>query len=113
MSTPVLCTNNTRWIGNESYLYLHYGSWDKRGYYGTVLDLTKREVLRYRGLHQTHQGVLYSNGKSIWRITNAGLAPYLNHTTKLWCNAVGEVLVAEPVTYELLRLEAIFSVGVN
>jgi hypothetical protein len=111
MNTTVLCTNNTRWIGNESYLYLQYGSWDRRGYYGTVLDFTKREVLRKRGIHQTHQGVLYSDGKHIWRITNGEIAPSINHITKLWCNPSGEPIVAEPVTYDQLRLEAIFCNG--
>lgn len=101
----IYCTNNTRWIGNESYLYLQYRVWERPVVLPNVL---RRDLLRCRGLLVTPQGTLYNNGKVIWRLIEPGLNPYINHTTRLWCHASGKPITAEIVTYEQLRLESIF-----
>jgi len=115
MNTPVYCTNNTRMIGNDSYLYL------PSGWYGhTVPGLIKSTILdttiNYRGLYITAHGHLWNNGKSIWRIVRRDSYPlgafYLDSTTRLWQDAVSRsLLLAEKVSYDELRLEAIFLLG--
>jgi len=112
MNTPVYCTNNTRWIGNESYLYLPH-SWyldpRARNPRSTILDTT----IRYSGLYVISHGHLWNDGKSIWRIVpRQGWSPtgfYLNSDTRLWHDSVSRsTLRAERVSHEELRLEAIF-----
>lgn len=122
MNTPVYCTNNTRMLGNDSYLYLP-SSWCYRPLpqftvSSTILDME----IKYRGLYITAHGYLWSTGgKSIWRIVRQdsnlyyplGLATfYLNHTTRLWHDTVSRSpILAEEVSYDELRLEAIFLLG--
>jgi hypothetical protein len=115
MNTPVYCTNNTLWIGHNSYLYLPH-SWclgpKTRNDKLTILDTT----MQYRGLYIIAHGHLWNDGKSIWRIVHhqsrTPTAFYLNSDTRLWHDSVSRSpLRAEKVSYDELRLEAIFLLG--
>ena len=115
MNTPVYCTNNTRWIGNDSYLYLPSSCCD-RPQHGLTKSTILNMTIKYRGLYITAHGHLWNDGKSIWRIVRRDSYPlgafYLNSDTRLWHDAQSRSpLLAEKVGYDELRLEAIFLLG--
>lgn len=115
MNTPVLCTNNTKLIGKESYLYLP-SSWYDRPKPGLTKSTILDTEMKYRGLYITAHGHLWKAGKSIWRIIRRDSYPlgafYLDTGTRLWHDAVSRSpLLAEEVGYDELRLEAIFLLG--
>jgi hypothetical protein len=109
----VYCTNDTRKIGSESHLYVPTGIWWERTPKQIhILDVIRSEMLRYMGMYETRQGLLYFDRKVSWRILNPSRPATLCPDSRLWHNSfTGDPILAEPVTYELLRLEAIFLVG--
>ena len=120
MNNLVYCTNNTRLIGKESYLYLPSGWLSPPRYEGREIP-----VKWYRGLYVISDMFIWYDGKSIWRISgddsmlaiDISVPSYQyywqffqnNPDTRLWHHSgSGLIAMAERVSREQLRLEAIF-----
>lgn len=119
MNTPVLCTNNTRLIKDNSYLYLPSGWMSTPQYEGLELP-----VKLYRGLYVIRHTYIWYDKISIWRIsrddTPVPVDPSIpgdslrqfftnDPDTRLWHHfGSGSVVKAERVSREELRIEAIF-----
>jgi hypothetical protein len=118
MSTSVLCTNNTAWIGDPGYLYLPTGWYEKPWYQGsgrTILDIPN-EPYNAR-LYVLSQGPIWivPKKKQYWRLdVRPDRIRYyrigLNVSTKLWTVDGKNLVRAEQTDYETLRLEAVFGV---
>ena len=117
MSTSVFCTNNTAWIGNPEYLYLPTGWWLKPWYQGggrTILDIPN-EPYNARLYILSHGPIwIVPKKKQYWRLDTRFTYSLLvrvgiNVSTRLWMIDSKELIRAEPVSYDDLKLEAVFS----
>lgn len=115
MSTSVLCTNNTAWIGDPGYLYLPTGWYEKPWYGGggrTILDIPN-EPYNAR-LYCLSHGLIWivPKKRQYWRLdirfTYTLHRVGLNVSTRLWMIDSKELIRGEKVDYETLRLEAVF-----
>lgn len=116
MNAPLLCTNNTAWIGNPGYLYLpaewYVNPWHRVGRH-TILDIPN-EPYRARLYVLSHGPIwIIPKKKQYWRldIRPDYIRDYiitLNLSTRLWMVRDKELIRAERVDYETLRLEAVF-----